>query len=108
MGLPAGGAKEPAAALLCTGLWELGFKGYEEPPGAAPFILSPTHPRIRAVQGWEAEATLWGGGRKGPDTYPACRRGPGAPAPEGSRRGAATSTKEGICKCSESPRAPGR
>lgn len=106
-GLQSGCAKEPAAGLLCMGLREPGGQGHEEPRAAAPFILSPSHPRIRAVQRWEAEATLWGGGGRGPDTCPAQRRGPGAAAPEGSRMGAATSTQEGIHKCFESPRAPG-
>lgn len=78
----------PRSQLPASSAWgsrSRGVKGHEEPRAAAPFILSPSHPRIRAVQGREAEATLWSGGGSG--------RGP--------------DTKEGIDKCFESPRATG-
>ena len=103
MGPQAGNTTEPAAGLLWMGLWSWGAKGHEKPRAAAPFILSPIHPKIRAVQGWKTEATLRGGGAggKGPDPWQAWRRGHGVPALEGSYMEAATSTH----KCFESPRA---
>lgn len=63
LGLQPGGAKDPATGLPCMGLWELGVKGHKEPRAATPFMLSRTHP---TSMGWEAEATLWDGGGKGP------------------------------------------
>ena len=101
LGPQAGNITEPAAGLLWMGLWSWGVKGHEKPRAAAPFILSPIHPKIRAVQGWKTEATLRGGGvgGEGPDPWQAWRRGHGVPALEGSYMEAATSTH----KCFESP-----
>lgn len=74
LGLQPGSAKEPAAGLPCMGLWKPEVKGHKEPRAAAPFILSRTHP---TSMGWEAEASLWGGGGKGPAPVRLGEEGPG-------------------------------